>query len=84
MEIEVLPLKTQIDLYRIVRKAMLTKAATKSPEEVAKLHKEFDRGLKPRLIPDGIVAFLLQNSPLAEVNIITDYLPDFNIKQVVI
>jgi hypothetical protein len=40
--------------------------------------------LKPRLIPDGIVAFLLQNSPLAEVNIITDYLPDFNIKQVVI
>ncbi|WJX63452.1 hypothetical protein P8452_48338 [Trifolium repens] len=60
---------------------MLTKAATKSPEEVAKLHKEFDRGLKPRLIPDGIFAFLLQNSPLAEVNIITDYLPDFNIKQ---
>ncbi|WJX52354.1 hypothetical protein P8452_38473 [Trifolium repens] len=29
----------------------------------------------------GIVSFLLQNSPLAEVNIITDYLPDFNIKQ---
>jgi hypothetical protein len=40
--------------------------------------------LEPPAIPDGIVDFLQQNSPSAEVNISTDFLHRFNLKQVVI
>jgi hypothetical protein len=40
--------------------------------------------LKPPPIPDGIVEFLLQNSPSAKVNITTGYSSSFNLKQVVI
>jgi len=40
--------------------------------------------LKPPPIPDGIVAFLLQNSPSAKVRITTKYPNTFTIKQVVI
>jgi hypothetical protein len=43
----------------------------KSPKEAAKLQKSFEAGLEPSApIPDGIVEFLIQNSPLAEVEII--------------
>jgi hypothetical protein len=43
----------------------------KSPKEAAKLQKLFETGLEPSApIPDGIVEFLIQNSPLAEVEII--------------
>ncbi|WJX52352.1 hypothetical protein P8452_38471 [Trifolium repens] len=38
--------------------------------------------LEPPAIPDGIVDFLQQNSPSAEVNISTDFLHRFNLKQV--
>jgi hypothetical protein len=38
--------------------------------------------LKPPPIPDGIIDFLRQNSPLTEVNIRTKYTSRFNLKQV--
>jgi hypothetical protein len=61
---------------------MLKKTAAKSHKEVANLRKSFR--LEPPAIPDGIVDFLQQNSPSAEVNISTDFLHRFNLKQVVI
>ncbi|CAK8564907.1 unnamed protein product [Lathyrus sativus] len=43
----------------------------KSMEEVARIQKAFDLGLEPSpLVPDGIVDFLLQNSPSAEVDLV--------------
>ncbi|KAK2437074.1 hypothetical protein QL285_022009 [Trifolium repens] len=59
---------------------MLKKTATKSRKEVVKLRKAFC--LEPPAIPDGIVDFLQQNSPSAKVNISTDFLHRFNLKQV--
>ncbi|RHN53024.1 putative F-box domain, leucine-rich repeat domain, L domain-containing protein [Medicago truncatula] len=53
--------------------AMLKKAAAKSRKEASKLRKAFKAGLEPPSIPDGIVDFLLQNSPSAKVNITSDY-----------
>ncbi|XP_058785053.1 F-box protein At1g60400-like [Vicia villosa] len=42
----------------------------KSKEEASRIKKAFDLGLEPSpLVPDGIVDFLLQNSPSAEVDI---------------
>ncbi|MCI01389.1 F-box family protein, partial [Trifolium medium] len=61
---------------------MLKKAAAKSRKEAAKLRKAFKAGLKPLPIPDGIVDFLLQNSPSAKVNITTAHPSSFNLKQV--
>ncbi|MCI35497.1 F-box/FBD/LRR-repeat protein, partial [Trifolium medium] len=61
---------------------MLEKAAAKSRKEAAELRKAFKAGLKPPPIPGGIIDFLRQNSPSAEVNIRTDYPNDFNLKQV--
>jgi len=57
----------------ILKDAMLTKAAAKSPEEAADLRRAFKEGLEPPSIPDGIVDFLLQNSSLAKDNVITIY-----------
>jgi len=68
----------------LMEETMLNKAATKSPEEAAKLNKAFNAGLQPPPIPDGIVDFLRQNSPSTTVNINTTYMRNFNIKQVVI
>jgi len=83
LEIKLEPLQAQLGLPRIV-KAMLMKVAAKSSEEVAKLQKALKAGLEPPPIPDGIVDFLRQNSPLAEVNILTIYSNCFNLKEVVI
>jgi hypothetical protein len=49
----------------------------KSKKEAARLRKAFEKGSEPSpLVPDGIVNFLLQNSPSAEVNFIyTEMLP---------
>jgi len=50
------------------RQVMLQKV--KSDKEAAQLQRAF-KGLEPfSLIPDGIVDFLLQNSPLAKVDYI--------------
>jgi hypothetical protein len=65
-----------------MEKEMLKKAAAKSRQEAAKLRKAYKAGLKPPPIPDGIIDFLRQNSPLTEVNIITKYTSRFNLKQV--
>ncbi|XP_058782795.1 F-box/LRR-repeat protein At3g26922-like isoform X1 [Vicia villosa] len=43
----------------------------KSMEEAARIKKAFDLGLQPSpLVPDGVVDFLLQNSPSAEVDFV--------------
>lgn len=43
----------------------------KSQKEATKLRKAFKEGLEPSSpIPDGIMDFFIQNSPLAEVEII--------------
>jgi hypothetical protein len=67
-----------------MKDAMLKKVAAKSRKEAAKLRKAFEAGLELPVIPDGIVDFLRQNSPSAEVNITMDYPGCFNLKQVVI
>ncbi len=84
MKIKLEPLQTQLALPYIVKDAMLKKVAAKSSEEAAKLQKAFKAGLEPPPIPVGIVDFLRQNSPLAEVNILTIYSNCFNLKEVVI
>jgi hypothetical protein len=56
------------------------KEGAKSLKEAAKLRKAIEPGLTPHPIPDGIVDFLRQNSPSAEVNITGC----FHLKQVVI
>lgn len=43
----------------------------KSRKEAAELEKAYKAGLEPSsIIPEGIVEFLLQNSPSAEVDIV--------------
>ncbi|XP_058733928.1 putative F-box/FBD/LRR-repeat protein At4g13965 [Vicia villosa] len=69
-------------LLELIEDDMLKKAAAKSPEEVAKLREAFETCLEPPAIPDGIVDFLRQNSPSAEVNITTKYPSSFNLKQI--
>ncbi|AES90503.2 putative F-box domain, leucine-rich repeat domain, L domain-containing protein [Medicago truncatula] len=68
---------------RSIVDALLKKDAAMSSKEVAKLRKTFKARLEPPAIPNGIVDFLRQNSPSAEVNIFTDYSDCFNLKQVV-
>jgi hypothetical protein len=82
LEVELLPI--QNGLYQSMQKAMLKKAAAKSREEADKLRKEFEAGLFPNPIPDGMVDFLRQNSPLAEVNLTTTYEGYLYLTQVVI
>lgn len=48
-----------------IRDAKLQKAT--SQREAARIRKAFKDELEPSPIPDGIVEFLLRNSPLAEV-----------------
>ncbi|XP_050898170.1 F-box/FBD/LRR-repeat protein At5g18770 isoform X2 [Lathyrus oleraceus] len=80
----------KIDLIRIyegsllvlMKEAMLKKAAAKSPKEGAKLRKAFETCFEPPAIPDGMVDFLRQNSPSAEVNLTTKYPSSFNLKQI--
>ncbi|KAI5386271.1 hypothetical protein KIW84_072712 [Lathyrus oleraceus] len=81
LDIELRPLHGEF-LLLLMKDDMLKKAIAKSHEEVAKLRKAFKAGLKLHPIPDGIVDFLRQNSPLAEVNITTKYKDCFNLKQV--
>ncbi|XP_058730953.1 uncharacterized protein LOC131602780 isoform X3 [Vicia villosa] len=82
LEVKLVPLLYGL-LFLKLEDAMIKKAAAKSRKEVAKLRKEFKAGLKPPAIPDGIVDFLRQNSPSAEVKITTEYSwSHFNIKQV--
>jgi len=50
---------------------MLKKADEKSPKEADKLRKAFEAGLEPPSIPDGIVDFLLRNTPSTKVDITT-------------
>lgn len=43
----------------------------KSKKEAAMIQKAFDLGLEPSpLVPDGVVDFLLQNSPSVEVDLV--------------
>jgi len=84
MEIKLETSITQMAVPNLVKEAMLKKAAAKSRKEAAKLRKAFKARLEPPPIPDGIVDFLRQNSPLAEVNITTNHPGCFNLKQVVI
>ncbi|XP_058730952.1 uncharacterized protein LOC131602780 isoform X2 [Vicia villosa] len=82
LEVKLVPLLYGL-LFLKLEDAMIKKAAAKSRKEVAKLRKEFKAGLKPPAIPDGIVDFLRQNSPSAEVKITTEYSwSHFNIKQI--
>ncbi|KAK2437060.1 hypothetical protein QL285_021997 [Trifolium repens] len=81
LEVELIPLHDG-SLSQSIKDAMLKKAAAKSRKEVVKLRKAFKARLEPPAIPEGIVDFLRQNSPSAEVNIKTDYPDDFNLKQV--
>ncbi|CAI8615831.1 unnamed protein product [Vicia faba] len=69
-------------LLLLMEDAMLKKAAAKSPKEVEKLREAFETCLEPPAIPDGVVDFLQQNSPSAEVNIRTKYPSSFNLKQI--
>jgi Zn/Cd-binding protein ZinT len=84
LEVELIPLYHGGTLSKSIKDAMLKKAAAKSHKEVAQLRKAFEAQLEPPVIPDGIVDFFQQNSRLMEVNNITDYPDDFNLKQVVI
>ncbi|GAU29477.1 hypothetical protein TSUD_65120 [Trifolium subterraneum] len=81
LEVELIPLHDG-SLSISIENAMLNKAAAKSRKAVVKLRKAFKARLEPPAIPDGIVDFLRQNSPSAEVNIKTDYPNCFNLKQV--
>ncbi|CAL5213510.1 unnamed protein product [Lathyrus oleraceus] len=69
-------------LLLLIQEAMIEKAAAKSPKEVVKLRKAFETSFEPPAIPDGIVDFLRQNSPSAEVNISTEDPCSFNLKQI--
>ncbi|CAJ2678321.1 F-box/LRR-repeat protein 13-like [Trifolium pratense] len=69
-------------LSQSIKDDMLKKAAAKYHKEVAKFSKAFKARLEPPVIPDGIVDFLRQNSPLAEVNISSDFPHVLNLKQV--
>ncbi|GAU29472.1 hypothetical protein TSUD_65070 [Trifolium subterraneum] len=73
MEIKLEPSCIQHGLLYMVKEAMLKKAAAKSRKEAAKLRREFKAGSEPPTIPDGIINFLLQNSPSAKVDITTEY-----------
>ncbi|KAK2383259.1 hypothetical protein QL285_070729 [Trifolium repens] len=81
LEVEMRPLHYG-SIYIHIENVMLKKAAAKSRKEVAKIRKAFKAGLKPPPIPDGIVDFLRQNSPSAEVKITTKYTSYFNLKQI--
>ncbi|RHN55572.1 putative F-box domain, leucine-rich repeat domain, L domain-containing protein [Medicago truncatula] len=81
MEIKLEPLERSRGLFNKVKDEMLKKIAAKSMKQVFELRRA---GLKPPPIPDGIVAFLLQNSPSAKVHITTKYPDIFKIKQVVV
>ncbi|CAK8577883.1 unnamed protein product [Lathyrus sativus] len=81
LKVELIQIK-EGSLLLLMKDDMLKKAAAKSPKEAAKLRKAFETCLEPPAIPDGIVDFLRQNSPLAEVNITTEYPSSFNLKQI--
>jgi len=73
MEIKLEPPEVQLGLPFILKDAMLKRAIAKSRKEAAKVRKAFKAGWEPPSIPDGIVNFLLQNSPSAKVDITTIY-----------
>lgn len=73
MEIKLEPPEVQLGLPFILKDAMLKRAIAISRKEAAKVRKAFKAGWKPPSIPDGIVNFLLQNSPSAKVDITTIY-----------
>lgn len=73
MEIKLKLPEVQPGFLYILKEAMLEKAAAKSRKEAAKLRREFKAGLQPHPVPDGMVDFLLQNSPSAKVDITTVY-----------
>ena len=81
MEIKLEPLEGSWGLFDKVKEEMLKKIAAKSMKQVFELRRA---RLKPPPIPDGIVAFLLQNSPSTKVHITTKYPDTFKIKQVVV
>ncbi|PNX72933.1 F-box family protein [Trifolium pratense] len=82
LEVELSPLSYG-SIYIYIENAMLKKAVAKSRKEAAKLRKAIKAGLKPPPIPEGIVDFLRQNSPSAEVNIKTNHTGYFNLKQAI-
>ncbi|XP_058733919.1 F-box/LRR-repeat protein 13-like [Vicia villosa] len=81
LDVELIPLRSEL-LILLMKDNMLKKFITKSHKEVVKLREAFKLGMELPPIPDGIVDFLLQNSPSAQVNITTKYEDRFNLKQV--
>jgi len=72
MEIKLEPLQVLQEIFSIVKEGTLVKAMAKSRKEADELRIAIKTGLKPTPIPNGIVDFLLQNSPSAKVDI-TDF-----------
>ena len=84
MEVELTPLDDGY-LSQTIKDSMLKKAAAKSDdEEFYKLIKAFKYRLELPPIPDGIIDFLRQNSPSAQVTFTTEFPHRFNLMEVVI
>ncbi|GAU45348.1 hypothetical protein TSUD_84650 [Trifolium subterraneum] len=77
LEVELTPLDDDGHLFQIIKDSMLKKAAAKSPKEYAELIKAFEAHLELPAIPDGIVDFLRQNSPLAQLTITNNFPTSF-------
>ncbi|MCH87175.1 F-box family protein, partial [Trifolium medium] len=81
LEVELTPLDEGY-LSQTIKDAMLKKAAAKSDKEFFKLIKAFKARLELPPIPDGIVDFLRQNSPSAQVTFTTEFPHRFNLMEV--
>ncbi|CAJ2678318.1 unnamed protein product [Trifolium pratense] len=69
MKIELIAPISQERLPFIVMDVMLMRAAAKSPEEAAELRKQFEPCWRLDPIPDGVLNFLIQNSPSTNIDI---------------
>ncbi|KAK2437205.1 F-box/LRR-repeat protein [Trifolium repens] len=82
LEVELTPLDDGY-LSQTIKDSMLKKAAAKSDdEEFYKLIKAFKYRLELPPIPDGIIDFLRQNSPSAQVTFTTEFPHRFNLMEV--
>ncbi|CAJ2678234.1 unnamed protein product [Trifolium pratense] len=81
LEVELTPLDEGY-LSQTIKDAMLKKAAAKSDEEFFKLIKAFNARIELPPIPDGIVDFLRQNSPSAQVTYTTEFPHRFHLMEV--
>jgi hypothetical protein len=69
MKIELIAPINQPGLAFLVMDVMLKRAAAKSPEEAAELQKQFEPCWRLDPIPDGVLNFLIQNSPSTNIDI---------------